>query len=127
MANRDLKFEDRVFSCEAQLKSGKKLHIKIVVGGLKTDNPTEYMNNVVEQLGEQEYRGKYNEFISSTLDNPWIRILVSNFNDITDDDFEPLKEKMGKTPLINDVIKAIKDADNDTLVEISKLLNYEKK
>jgi len=124
MGKRDLKFEDRIFSGELDLKSGKKLKIRLLVGGFNTNNPTEYMNNVVKRFGEREFEGKYNEFIDGTLDNPWVRLLISDINDITDDDYETLKEKIDKA---DDIIKMIKDADNETLVKIEQYIKKLKK
>ncbi len=127
MENSDLKLEDRIFSGELELKSGKKLKISLLVGGLMSDNPTEYMNNVVKRFGESEFEGKYNEFIDGTLDNPWFRLLISNINDITDDDYEPLMERMNKAPDADDIIKMIKDADNETLAKIEQYINERRK
>lgn len=119
MEKRDLKLEDRIFSGELDLKSGKKLKISLMVGGLKSDNPTEHMNDIVKRFGEREFEGKYNEFIDSTLDNPWFRILISDINDITDDDYDPLKERADSA---DNIIKMIKDADNETLTKIEQYI-----
>lgn len=122
MEKRDLELEDRVFSGELELKSGKKLKIILLVGGLKSDNPAEYMNDVVKRFGVKEFEGKYNEFIDSTLDKPWVRLLISNINDITDDDFVPLKERIDEVPDSDDIIKMIKGADKDTLAKIEQYI-----
>ena len=54
-------------------------HMVIMQGGFEKENPTEYMNEVVSCLVEHEL---HNEFIEKFLDNPWIRVVFFEFNDI---------------------------------------------
>lgn len=66
-------------------------HIVIVKGGFKSDNPSEYMDNVVKDILKSLGNPKYNEFIENYLDNPWIRILIFDFNGIEfDNNFEDI-------------------------------------
>ena len=51
----------------------------IIRGGLNSNNPTQYMNGVVSFLVETEL---YNEFIEKFLDNPWVRVVFFEFNNI---------------------------------------------
>lgn len=51
----------------------------IMRGGLNSNNPTQYMNEVVSFLVGSEL---YNEFIEKFLDNPWVRVVFFEFNDI---------------------------------------------
>lgn len=50
----------------------------ILRGGLTSNNPTGEMSAAVET-----YVGytPYNEFVEITLDNPWVRVIVSGIND----------------------------------------------
>ena len=57
-------------------------HIVIIKGGFESDNPTEYMDNVVKDILKSLGNPKYNEFIENYLDNPWVRILIFDFNSI---------------------------------------------
>ena len=55
-------------------------NVVILKGGINTDNPTEYMNEVVDYILKLLGKPKYNQFIEDYLDNPWVRILVFDFN-----------------------------------------------
>lgn len=70
-------FNDVVFRIQ-ELDNGS--WVVIMRGGLEAENPTEYMNNAVYTLVRDEL---HNEFIEKFLDNPWIRIIIFNFNGIT--------------------------------------------
>lgn len=51
----------------------------ILRGGFQSPNPKAYMDNVVSELVGKEL---YNEFIEKFLDNPWVRIIIFDFNNI---------------------------------------------
>ncbi|MBQ3609056.1 MAG: hypothetical protein IJO27_02330 [Bacilli bacterium] len=51
----------------------------IMRGGFTQENPTDYMDNAVRTLVDQEL---HNQFIENYLDNPWIRIIIFDFNNI---------------------------------------------
>jgi hypothetical protein len=53
--------------------------VAILVGGINSDNPKEFMDNAVS-----EYVGRegHNQFVEIHLDNPWTRVLVKGINDI---------------------------------------------
>lgn len=53
--------------------------VLIIRGGFTSPKPKEYMDNVVSELVGKE---PYNEFIEKFLDNPWIRIIIFDFNNI---------------------------------------------
>lgn len=72
--------------CEYDLtKEGvKQGKVAILSGGLHSNNPIAHMNAAVS-----EYVGRdlYNEFIEIHMDNPWVRVIVSNINDLDYKDF----------------------------------------
>ena len=43
------------------------------------DNPSDYMDNAVSLFVNHEL---HNEFIEKFLDNPWVRIIIFDFNNI---------------------------------------------
>jgi hypothetical protein len=51
----------------------------ILVGGLNSPNPKDFMDNAVSQ-----YVGNigHNQFIEIHLDNPWTRIITSGINEL---------------------------------------------
>lgn len=55
-------------------------NVVILKGGINADNPTEYMNEVVHYIVKLLGNPKHNQFIEEFLDNPWVRILVFDFN-----------------------------------------------
>lgn len=55
-------------------------NVVILKGGINADNPTEYMNEVVHYILNLLGKPKYNQFIEDYLDNPWVRILIFDFN-----------------------------------------------
>ena len=70
---------------EQELLKGNRIVGKVAIlrGGFRTGNPTELMNNAVST-----YVGttSYNEFIEISLDNPWIRVIVNDINEL---DYQP--------------------------------------
>lgn len=51
--------------------------LAILRGGLGTQDPTEFMNNAVEDYA----RGyPHNQFIEIHLDNPWVRVVITGIN-----------------------------------------------
>lgn len=64
------------------IKNGKKVaFVTILVGGLNLSNPKSYMDNVVHEFVQGRM---YNEYIDANLDNPWLRIIVEDINDLLD-------------------------------------------
>lgn len=61
--------------------------LAILRGGLTSERPIGYMNSAVF-----EYTGGslHNEFIESTLDNPWIRIILFDINNI---EYQPFTDQ----------------------------------
>jgi hypothetical protein len=55
-------------------------NVVILKGGINADNPTEYMNEVVHYILNLLGNPKHNQFIEEYLDNPWVRILIFDFN-----------------------------------------------
>lgn len=69
-------FSDVVFRYQ-ELDNGS--FVCIMRGGLEQDDPSDYMDNAVSVFVDHEL---HNEFIEKYLDNPWIRIIIFNFNSI---------------------------------------------
>lgn len=78
--NRDIEI------CEYDLsKDGKKKgKIAILRGGLNASNPIAYMNDAVSQYVGREL---HNEFVEIHMDNPWVRVIISNINGLEYDEF----------------------------------------
>ena len=70
-------YPDVVFRCQ-ELDNGA--FVCIMRGGLTNDDPSSYMDSVVSEFVGEEL---YNEFIEEFLDNPWVRIVIFDFNNIT--------------------------------------------
>lgn len=73
-----LKEDYRDVEFKLQILDGNS-HMVIMRGGFEKENPTEYMNDVVSSLVRHEL---HNEFIEKFLDNPWVRVIFFEFNDI---------------------------------------------
>ncbi len=76
IANVKEKFPDVVFRYQ-ELDNGS--FVCIMRGGLMQDDPSDYMDNAVSLFVNHEL---HNEFIEKFLDNPWVRIIIFDFNDI---------------------------------------------
>lgn len=76
IANVKEQFPDVVFRCQ-ELDNGS--FVCIMRGGLMQDNPSDYMDNAVSLFVNHEL---HNEFIEKFLDNPWVRIIIFDFNNI---------------------------------------------
>ena len=61
--------------------SGKITYVTILVGGLDKENPKNYMDLVVSEFVGNRM---YNEYVDANLDNPWLRIIVEDINDLLD-------------------------------------------
>jgi len=57
----------------------KKVFVTILVGGLGYNNPQSFMDGVVSEFVEERM---YNEYIDANLDNPWLRIIIEDINDL---------------------------------------------
>lgn len=58
---------------------GKSAKMAILVGGLNNENPKQYMDYVVATYVANTM---YNEYIDANLDNPWLRIIIQDINDL---------------------------------------------
>lgn len=54
-------------------------YVTILIGGLTSVNPKKFMDEVVY---EYVYGRMYNEYIDANLDNPWLRIIIEDINDL---------------------------------------------
>lgn len=72
--------------CQYNL-TDKKGHINgklaILRGGLQSENPVAYMNEAVSEYVGHEL---HNQFIEIHMDTPWVRVIVSEINEL---DYEP--------------------------------------
>ncbi len=57
----------------------KNVFITVLIGGLHSSNPQSYMDNVVSEFVEKRM---YNEYVDANLDNPWLRIIIEDINDL---------------------------------------------
>mgnify|MGYP006911563909 CR=1 FL=1 len=75
--------------CEYDLtKDGKKQgKVAILRGGLHSENPIAHMNSAVSEYVEREL---FNEFVEIHMDNPWVRVIVSNINEL---DYKPFENQ----------------------------------
>ncbi len=57
----------------------KKGKISVLRGGFKEGSPNEFMDKIVS-----DYIGykAYNEYIESTFDNPWVRVIIEDINEL---------------------------------------------
>ena len=76
IANVKEHFPDVVFKCQ---ELDNESFICIMRGGLMQDDPSDYMDNAVSLFVNHEL---HNEFIEKFLDNPWVRIIIFDFNSI---------------------------------------------
>lgn len=70
-------YNDVVFNYQSL---GNGSWVVIMRGGLMSDDPADYMNQAVSSFVKDEL---HNEFIEKFLDNPWIRIIIFDFNEIS--------------------------------------------
>lgn len=57
----------------------KMAYMTILVGGLTESNPKSYMDGVVLEFTNGRM---YNEYVDANLDNPWLRIIIEDINDL---------------------------------------------
>jgi hypothetical protein len=70
--------------------NGQQGKIAILRGGLGADNPVAYMDEAVSRFVE---RNLHNQFIEVFLDNPYVRVIVSNINEL---DYNPfIDQRLG--------------------------------
>lgn len=70
--------------------NGQQGKIAILRGGLRADNPVTYMDEAVRRFVEGNL---HNQFIEVFLDNPYVRVIVSNINEL---DYNPfINQRLG--------------------------------
>lgn len=57
----------------------KIVYMTVLVGGLNMQNPKSFMDGVVAEFVQDRM---FNEYIDSNLDNPWLRIIIEDINDL---------------------------------------------
>jgi len=80
----DVKIFEEYLNDDSGNEKGK---VAILVGGMNSDNPKEFMDGAVSK-----YVGRtgHNQFVEIHLDNPWTRVLVRGINDIP---FRPMTDQ----------------------------------
>ena len=64
----------------------KKGHLAIIRGGL--GERKSFMDEVVYQYVQSKHNGgSYNDFIEVTLDNPYVRVIITGINELEYKDF----------------------------------------
>lgn len=53
--------------------------LAIFRGGLMTNNPIEILNNAIYSYVKDDF---HNDFVEITCDNPWVRVIIININDL---------------------------------------------
>jgi hypothetical protein len=53
-------------------------------------NPKSILDSAVSEYVK---RNGYHELIDANLDNPWMRVILSNINDMVQENFDPSKHK----------------------------------
>lgn len=59
--------------------------VAILRGGVNVKKPIELMNAAVSKYVGND---PFNEFVEIHMDNPWVRVIVSNINNLDYKDFE---------------------------------------
>jgi len=71
-----VKIIEQLFKDNEQNVLGK---VAILVGGLDSDNPKEFMDSAVGKYVGHEL---HNQFVEIHLDNPWTRVVIRDINNI---------------------------------------------
>ena len=61
--------------------NGKSVYVTVLVGGLNSNDPQSFMDLVVSDF---VHGRMYNEYVDANLDNPWLRIIIEDVNDLLD-------------------------------------------
>ena len=62
-----------------------KSKLLILIGGLNNPNPGEYLDRCVQNLVNNQL---YGEFVDKHMDNPYIRIIIINMNELQFDPYD---------------------------------------
>ena len=74
----------KIFEHEWTSSNAKPNKLAILWGGMNQDNPTAYMNNAVSKYVQ---RTGYNQFVEIHMDNPWLRVIVKDINELPFENF----------------------------------------
>lgn len=74
----------KIFEHKWTSLNGKPNKLAILWGGMNRENPTQYMNDAVSQYVQQT---SYNQFVEIHMDNPWLRVIVKDINELPFEDF----------------------------------------
>jgi ribosomal protein L25 (general stress protein Ctc) len=74
----------KIFEHNWTSENGKPNKMAILWGGMDKENPTAFMNNAVNEYVQTN---GHNQFIEIHMDNPWLRVIIKDVNDIPFDDF----------------------------------------
>ncbi|SMG49313.1 hypothetical protein SAMN05661096_03599 [Marivirga sericea] len=73
-----------------ELTHGRKGQIAVIMYAGDND-PVAKLNLAVSQ-----YVGNvgHSQFVDISMDNPWVRVIISGINEMKQEDFDPLKHKL---------------------------------
>lgn len=91
-------------------------NVIILIGGFNHENPKSYMDKAVKYVAEKFGHTKYNQFIESYLDNPWVRIVTFNFDEM---EFKKLNDIFVEELSDVDIVKILSN------MKVSKKLDGE--
>lgn len=74
---KDVKIIEQILKDKQSKIVGK---VAILVGGMNSDNPKEFMDSAVSKYVGYEL---HNQFVEIHLDNPWTRVIIRDINNIT--------------------------------------------
>ena len=75
---------------EYTLKNGNKAKIAVFIYAGSAD-PDQVLDHAVYLYTAGKM---YHELIDSSMDNPWMRVILSDINDMTQKPFDPITDKM---------------------------------
>ena len=73
------KYSDLEFARTYHIVGKEKVRVTFLLGGFHSASPKAYMDYVVSDFVEHKF---YNEYIDSELDNPYLRIIIEDVNDL---------------------------------------------
>jgi hypothetical protein len=80
----------KINEAEYDLPTGTKGKIAVFIYSGDSD-PSKILDNAIREYVE---RNGFHELIDSHLDNPWMRVILSDINDMNQNDFDPEIHKM---------------------------------
>ena len=73
-----------------ELHNGQKAKIAVIMYG-GTDDPRSILDDAVRIFVREK---PYHELIDANLDNPWMRVILENINDMEQKNFDPQNDHL---------------------------------